>query len=99
MSAEIVLHADAVAAVTVPRSVVTIADTGVLGIRVVAEDGSVGFVPVDVVDDTPDGLVLRGVPAGADVIISGQDLVRNGEMVRTERATSVDPAASTTETP
>ena len=86
MSAEIVLHADAVAAVTVPRSVVTIADSGALGIRVVGEDDTVRFVPVEVVDDTPDGLVLEGVPAGADVIISGQDLVRDGETVRTERA-------------
>ena len=94
MSAEIVLHADAITAVTVPRSVVTIADSGALGIRVVGEDGTVRFVPVEVVDDTPDGLVLEGVPAGADVIISGQDLVRDGETVRTERAASVDPAAA-----
>jgi membrane fusion protein, multidrug efflux system len=94
MSAEIVLHADAITAVTLPRSVVTIADSGALGIRVVGEDDTVRFLSVEVVDDTPDGLVLEGVPAGADVIISGQDLVRDGETVRTERAASVDPAAA-----
>ena len=62
MSAEIVLHADPVAAVIVPRSVVTLSDKGALGVRTVGDDGTVAFVPVEVVDDTPDGLVLDGVP-------------------------------------
>jgi multidrug efflux system membrane fusion protein len=86
MSAEIVLHADPVAAAVMPRSVVTMADSGALGVRVVGEDGRVAFVPVAVIDDTPDGLVLSGVPAGARVIVSGQDLVADGETVAAEAA-------------
>ena len=65
MSAEIVLHADPVAAVTVPRSVVTMSDSGALGVRIVGDGDKVSFVPVAVVDDTPGGLVLQGVPEGS----------------------------------
>jgi multidrug efflux system membrane fusion protein len=82
MSAEIVLHADPVSAVVVPRSVVTLADSGALGVRVVDDADRVAFVSVEVIDDGPDGLVLDGVPAGARVIVSGQDLVTDGELVR-----------------
>jgi membrane fusion protein, multidrug efflux system len=92
MSAEIVLHADPVAAVVVPRSVVTLSDSGALGVRTVGDDEKVGFVPVQVVDDTPEGLVVKGVPDGASIIISGQDLVTEGETVRTVLASSVDAA-------
>lgn len=82
MSGEIVLHADPIAAVVVPRSVVTLSDGGELGVRTVGDGDRVSFVPVQVVDDTPKGLVLDGVPAGAWLIISGQDLVKDGEAVR-----------------
>jgi multidrug efflux system membrane fusion protein len=81
MSAEIVLHADPVAATVVPRSVVTLSESGALGVRTVDDAGVVGFAPVEVVDDTPEGLILKGVPAGARVIVSGQDLVGDGETV------------------
>jgi multidrug efflux system membrane fusion protein len=94
MSAEIVLHADPEAATIVPRSVVTLSDSGTLGVRTVDDRGTVVFVPVEVIDDTPDGLVLSGVPADADVIISGQDLVADGETVQAARADSVDAAFS-----
>jgi multidrug efflux system membrane fusion protein len=94
MSAEIVLHADPEAATIVPRSVVTLSDSGTLGVRTVDDRGTVVFVPVEVIDDTPDGLVLSGVPADADVIISGQDLVADGETVHAVRADSVDAAFS-----
>jgi multidrug efflux system membrane fusion protein len=94
MSAEIVLHADPEAATIVPRSVVTLSDSGTLGVRTVDDRGTVVFVPVEVIDDTPDGLVLSGVPADADVIISGQDLVADGETVQAVRADSVDAAFS-----
>jgi multidrug efflux system membrane fusion protein len=93
MSAEIVLHADPVAAVVVPRSVVTLSADGELGVRVVGDDGKVAFAPVAVIDDTPEGLVLDGVPPHARVVISGQDLVTDGEAVQAVLAASVNAAA------
>jgi multidrug efflux system membrane fusion protein len=98
MSAEIVLHADPVDAVVVPRSVVTLDADGELGVRTVVEGDAIAFVPVSVIDDTPEGLVVDGVPEGARVVISGQDLVADGETVNAVVAASVsaaeEPAAS-----
>jgi membrane fusion protein, multidrug efflux system len=92
MSAEIILHADPLSALVLPRSVVTLSDAGVLGVRTVDDDDKVNFIPVTVIDDTPKGLVLSGVPTGARVIVSGQDLVADGDQVE---AVETDPRETT----
>ena len=76
----------------VPRSVVTLDAEGALGVRTVVEGDEVAFVPVAVIDDTADGLVVDGVPEGAKIVISGQDLVADGETVNAVMAASVDAA-------
>lgn len=81
MTAEVLLSATPVRAVLVPRSVITLAETGELGIRVVGSDNVAGFAAVSIIDDTPDGLVVTGVPEDKRIIVAGQDLVRNGEAV------------------
>ena len=65
-----------------PRSVVTLSSDGDLGIRAVDKDNKVVFFPIDLVDDTPNGLVLAGIPADARVIVAGQDLVSEGDEVK-----------------
>lgn len=81
MTAEVVLRAEPADAVVLPRSVVTLSANGDLGIRAVGADGKVTFHPIDLIDDSPTGLVLGGIPAGARVIVAGQDLVVEGETV------------------
>jgi multidrug efflux system membrane fusion protein len=82
MTAEIVLLADPADSVVLPRSVVTLSSNGDLGIRAVDKDNKVVFFPIDLVDDTPKGLVLAGIPADARVIVAGQDLVSDGDEVK-----------------
>ena len=82
MTAEITLLADPTDSVVLPRSVVTLSGTGDLGIRAVDKDNKVVFFPIDLVDDTPKGLVLAGIPADARVIVAGQDLVTEGNEVK-----------------
>ncbi|TIO09741.1 efflux RND transporter periplasmic adaptor subunit [Mesorhizobium sp.] len=82
MTAEIALSAQPTDAVMLPRSVVTLGDKGDLGIRAVDEDSKVVFFPIDLVDDTPTGLVLGGIPADARIIVAGQELVTEGEVVK-----------------
>jgi multidrug efflux system membrane fusion protein len=89
MSAEITLLAESTDSVMLPRSVVTLSSNGDLGIRAVDKDGKVVFFPIDLVDDTPKGLVLAGIPADAKVIVAGQDLVSEGDQVK---AVDADPA-------
>jgi multidrug efflux system membrane fusion protein len=89
MTAEITLSGQSTDAVMLPRSVVTLSDKGDLGIRAVDKDDKVVFFPIDLVDDTPKGLVLGGIPADARVIVQGQDLVAEGNHVK---AVEADPA-------
>lgn len=81
MTAEVILFAEPSRAVIVPRSVITLSDKGVIGVRVVGGDNIAQFAPVDLIDDTNDGLVIAGVPQGVRIIVAGQDLVRDGEKV------------------
>jgi multidrug efflux system membrane fusion protein len=86
MTTEMTLRAKAVESVRLPRSVVTLSGAGDLGIRAVDREGKVAFYPIDLVDDTPEGLVLAGIPADARIIVSGQDLVAEGDMVNAVEA-------------
>lgn len=86
MTAEITVEAESTDAVVLPRSVVTLSGSGDLGIRAVDKDSKVVFFPIDLVDDTPKGLVLAGIPADARIIVAGQDLVIEGETVKAVQA-------------
>lgn len=88
MTSEIVLRGETTDSVVLPRSVVTLSAKGDLGVRVVDKDNKVMFVPIDLVDDMENGLVLGGVPADAQVIVAGQELVTEGETVH---AVPADP--------
>jgi len=89
MTAEISLSAQPTDAVMLPRSVVTLGDKGDLGIRAVDKNNKVVFYPIDLVDDSPKGLVLGGIPKDARIIVQGQDLVTEGDTVN---AVEADPA-------
>ena len=87
MTAEVELKAAPVRAVVVPRSIITLAEDGALGVRVVGPDNIAQFAAVTVIDDTPEGLVVTGIPDGVRVIVAGQDLVRNGDPVEVKAST------------
>lgn len=81
MTAEVSVFAAPTRAVVVPRSIITLAEDGQLGLRVVGADNLAQFAAVQIIDDTADGLVVTGVPDGVRIITAGQDLVRDGEKV------------------
>lgn len=81
MTAEITVRAAASDAVILPRSVVTLSANGDLGIRVADKDNKIVFYPIDLMDDLTNGLVLGGVPRDARVVVAGQDLVTEGDIV------------------
>lgn len=95
MTAEIMIQSEAVTAVKLPRSVVTLDAAGNLGLRILKADNTVGFVPIDLIDDSPEGLVLSGVPLDAKIIVAGQDLVSDGETVNAVPADADLIAAAT----
>ena len=81
MTAEITLRAAPVTATLLPRSVVTLSGEGDLGIRAVDTENKVVFFPIDIVDDTPRGLVLGGIPEDVRIIVAGQELISEGDIV------------------
>ena len=81
MTSEITIRAEPVAATVLPRSVLTLSNDGDIGVRGVNADDIVVFFPIDIVDDTPNGMVLGGIPEGVRIIVAGQQLISEGDKV------------------
>jgi multidrug efflux system membrane fusion protein len=64
-------------------ALLSLADDGAVGVKVVSEDGIVSFAPVSLVGNTPDGAVfVTGLPERVTVISVGQDYVGAGQKVK-----------------
>jgi multidrug efflux system membrane fusion protein len=81
MTTEIMLWAEPVKAIQVPRSVITLSADGDFGVRGIDKDNKAFFLPVTLIDDATNALVLTGVPDGSRIIVSGQDSVADGDLV------------------
>jgi membrane fusion protein, multidrug efflux system len=81
ISAEVAVPIAATAAARVPRSALTIASTGDIGVRTVGEDGTVAFHRINIVEDEQNHMWVAGIRDGARVIVQGQDFVREGQTV------------------
>lgn len=81
MTTEVILRGEAVLATPVPRSIVTLGNTGELGIRSLDAEDKVVFHPIDIVDDSTGALILGGIPEDVRIIVSGQNLVTEGQTV------------------
>ncbi|TBW36273.1 efflux RND transporter periplasmic adaptor subunit [Siculibacillus lacustris] len=84
LTAEITLPSEPVPAVRLPRSVLTLSDEGVIGVRFVDAEGKVGFRAVEILDDTAEGLWLAGIADATRVIVAGQEFVKVGTPVVAE---------------
>jgi multidrug efflux system membrane fusion protein len=86
-----------------PGSALTLNDAGVLGLRLAMGDEA-RFMPVELLRDTPDGVLVTGLPDRADVIVRGQEYVTEGTPLivsldtdaDTDAPMAVDPAAAET---
>jgi membrane fusion protein, multidrug efflux system len=92
ITAEVSLPVAPVAATRLPRSALTIASNGNIGVRTATADGVVGFVPVAVVEDAQNDMWVTGIAGGSRVIVQGQDFVREGQKVETVAAADVAAA-------
>ncbi|MEX3015364.1 efflux RND transporter periplasmic adaptor subunit [Gymnodinialimonas hymeniacidonis] len=81
-TADILVQTEGIPAHLLPSSALTLDDDGRLGVRTVV-DGVVEFVEVQMIRDTPRGVLLTGLPEVADVITVGQEFVTAGVEVRT----------------
>jgi multidrug efflux system membrane fusion protein len=74
----------------VSRSLLTLADDGMVGVKAVDDKGIVGFHAVRIVDDGADGVWLTGPPQKFTLITVGQEFVHPG--MRVEQLPTLTPA-------
>ncbi len=81
MTAELRVELPAEFAHHLPQSALTLDDEGRLGVRIAA-DGRARFAPVTIVREETDGVWVSGLPDSVQVIVVGQEFVRDGGRIR-----------------
>lgn len=64
-----------------PQSSLTLNGDGQLGVRV-ADGQMAKFMPITVIRDAADGIWVTGLPATTDVIVTGQEYVKDGSEIK-----------------
>ncbi|MEL6751064.1 MAG: efflux RND transporter periplasmic adaptor subunit [Pseudomonadota bacterium] len=77
-TADILISAEGTQAHLLPGSALTLNEAGTLGVRIADADDITRFVPVTLLRDTPQGVLLGGLPDSARVIVVGQEFVTEG---------------------
>lgn len=82
ITADIIVPVRSVEAHRISPAVLSLSDAGEIGVKVLDEDDTVRFMPVDIVADGVDGFWVRGLPTSARVIVVGHEYVVDGQRVR-----------------
>lgn len=80
VTAEILIGLEGERGHLVPQSALTLNDAGELGLRT-HKDGIAHFTPVTLIRDDARGVWVSGLPEQAEVIVTGQDFVREGRPI------------------
>lgn len=92
LTAELALPVGQALAHRISPAILTLDDTGVVGVKLVDAEDHVAFAPVTIIDDTPEGMWITGLPERSRVITVGQEFVREGQRVRAVLGTTRTPA-------
>jgi multidrug efflux system membrane fusion protein len=82
LTTELRLPVQTVRAHLMTPSVLTLSNTGEIGVKSLSKDNQVVFNPVAMVADTAEGIWLSGLPDEVKVISVGQEFVKVGQVVR-----------------
>lgn len=86
ITAELRFPVDRIRAHKLSPAVLTLDDAGRIGVRCVGSEDTVAFYPVHIIGSEDDGVWVTGLPEATDVIVVGQEFVREGDKVRAMRA-------------
>ena len=84
LTAEIFIEVSEQQAHFLSPAVLTLSDSGLLGVRVVNNLNIVKFMKVDIVEDTQEGVWVTGLPNEVNIITVGQEFVNDEQIVRTK---------------
>ena len=77
------IQTNKVLASKISPSILLLSDEGDIGVRVVNDNDEVKFLPINIIEDTNDGIWVTGIPNLSKLIVLGQGFVKNGEKVQT----------------
>ena len=81
MTAELTIALPSQRAHLIPQSAITLDDGGNMGVRL-HEAGLARFVAIRILSDTADGFWVAGLPDSAEIIVIGQEFVRDGTPIQ-----------------
>ena len=93
-TAELRIPAERVYAHRISPSLLTLDDTGNIGVKIVNDKGVVEFVVADVALSSSDGMWIAGLPKTATIITVGQGYVTAGSMVIAVAEEDIDTAVA-----
>jgi len=82
LTAEIVLPGPVRPAHLISPALLTLSDDGQVGVRSVDGDDVARFLPVVILEDTPQGIWITGLPDRVTLVVVGQEFVIDGQRVR-----------------
>ena len=88
VSAEIVILGSEILAHKISPSILMLGDAGELGIRTVSETNQVEFNPIQILEDTIEGIWISGLPEQTRIITIGQEYVFQGQTVNVKETSS-----------
>jgi multidrug efflux system membrane fusion protein len=84
VSADVRVTSGAAPAHLIPPAALVLGSDGRQGVRHVVAGNKVAFIPVEVMDETPEGVWVRGIDGPIQLITVGQSFVGEGQSVRTK---------------
>ncbi|MBM56663.1 MAG: hypothetical protein CMF02_01415 [Hyphomonas sp.] len=91
VTSQLVLPVGDVQATKISAGLLTLSDAGQLGVRYVDDTDTVRFAPVAVIDETPNGAWVTGLPDRTRIISLGQDYLSEGASVKPVPAGGAQP--------
>jgi multidrug efflux system membrane fusion protein len=91
-TAELNFPTEQILAHFITPAVLTLNDSGIVGVRCVEAAGRVAFYPVNIIDSGADGVWVEGLPEQTELIVVGQEFVRQGDRVRIAGGAKKKPA-------
>jgi membrane fusion protein, multidrug efflux system len=93
-TAEMRLYADRIRVHTLSAALLTLADDGTVGVKVVDNNDEARFYPIEIVGSSPDGMQVTGLPDSIRLITVGQGFVTEGQKVNPVMVSSPESAAA-----
>ena len=89
--AELYLPTETTEAHRVSPAILTLTDSGSVGVKALGPDNRIVFHPVRIIDEDRDGIWLTGLPETVTLVTVGQEFVTEGQLVEAVDESTLEP--------